>query len=125
MNTIQTIRRPADVLNALRLLTISLLVESLAFAFSGDYSVGSVLGIVAGAVLSFWLLRQVHTGANWARFVIAVIVGLGAVTLLTTFRRDYAQNPGETAIDVISTLLTFVAVVLLFTKNSNQWFNRR
>jgi hypothetical protein len=66
MKTPALTHRPANVLNAVRLLIFCLAIELLGFAFSGDYSVGSVASVVVGAVLSFWLLRQVHAGVNWA-----------------------------------------------------------
>jgi len=124
MKTPALTHRPGNVLNAVRLLIFCLAIELLGFAFSGDYSVGSVASVVVGAVLSFWLLRQVHAGVNWARFVVALIIGLGVLTLIYTFREAYSKNPGETIIDIISTLLTLIAVVLLFTPESNLWFRR-
>ena len=124
MKTSALTHRPANVLNAVRLLIFCLVIELLGFAFSGEYSVGSVASVVVGTVLSFWLLRQVHAGVNWARFVVALIIGLGVLTLIYTFREAYSKNPGETIIDIISTLLTLIAVVLLFTPESNLWFRR-
>lgn len=122
MKTLPASHRPVNVLNALRLLIFCLAIELLGFAFSGDYSIASVLSVLVGAALSFWLLRRLHAGENWARFALALVVGLGAVTLLVTFREEYVQNPGATVIDAISTLLTFVAIGLLFSRQSNQWF---
>lgn len=124
MKTLQVTRRPADVLNALRLLTISLLIELLAFAFSGDYSVGSIIGVLVGAALVFWILRQVHAGANWARFVMVGLLTIGTLMAVTSFRAEYALHPGTTVINAFSTVISIIAGVLLFTKSSNQWFNR-
>ena len=117
-------RRPPSVLNALRLLVFCLAVELLGFAFSGDYSVGNVVGVLVGAVLTFYVLRQIHVGANWARYVITALVGLGVLTLIFVFGQEYAENPGATVIDVLSTILSLIAVVLLFTKESNAWFRQ-
>ena len=124
MNTLQTTRRPTDVLNALRLLTISLVIELLAFIFSGDYSVGSIIGVLAGAALIFWVLRQLHAGANWARFVMAGLLMIGALMAVTSFRAEYALHPGTTVINAFSTVISIIAGVLLFTRNSNRWFDR-
>jgi uncharacterized membrane protein HdeD (DUF308 family) len=63
-------------------------------------------------------------GSTGPRFVVALIIGLGVLTLIYTFREAYSKNPGETIIDIISTLLTLIAVVLLFTPESNLWFRR-
>ncbi len=122
MKSISQSRRPTDVLNALRLLIISLAMELLAFAFSGDYSVGSIIGVLIGTALTFWVLRQVHTGENWARFVIVGLIALGAFWLIASFRAEYAQHPGATVIDAFSTLISLIAGALLFTKNSTAWF---
>ncbi len=124
MNTLQTTRRPTDVLNALRLLTMSLVIELLAFAFSGDYSIGSIIGVLAGAALIFWVLRQLHAGANWSRFVMVGLLTLGVILAITSFRAEYAQHPGTTVVNAFSTAISIIAGVLLFTKNSGRWFGR-
>ena len=124
MNTVQTTRRPTDVLNAFRLLTISLFIELLAFTFSGDYSFGSVIGVLAGAALIFWVLRQLHAGANWARFVMVGLLTIGAILAVTSFRAEYVLHPGATVINAFSTVISIIAGVLLFTKNSSRWFGR-
>ncbi len=115
-------RRPASLVNALRLLVFCLVLELLGFAFSGTYSVGSVLSVLIGAVLTFYVLRQIYDRANWARYAIAVLSGLGLLALIATFRSAYVQNPGETVIDVLSTALNLIALVLLFSNQSNAWF---
>ena len=124
MNTVQTTRRPTDVLNAFRLLTISLFIELLAFTFSGDYSFGSVIGVLAGAALIFWVLRQLHAGANWARFVMVGLLTIGAILAVTSFRAEYVLHPGATVINAFSTVISIIAGVLLCTKNSSRWFGR-
>lgn len=124
MKTTVSLHRPTDVLNALRLLVICLTIELLGFAFSGDYSAGSIIGVLVGAALTFWVLRQVHTGANWARFIIAGLIALGAFWLIASFRSEYAQHPGTTVIDAFSTVISIIAGVLLFTKNSTAWFGQ-
>ncbi|MBC3788828.1 hypothetical protein [Spirosoma utsteinense] len=115
-------RRPASVVNALRILVLCLGIELLGYAFSGNYTRGAVLGVLLGSVLVFWLLRQVHMGVRWSRFALLVIIALGLLSSLSGFTIAYGQHPGSTVIDLISTILTLIAAVLLFTKASNQWF---
>ena len=115
-------RRPTDVLNALRLLVICLVIEVLGFAFSGDYSIGKIVGDLIGTGLTFWIIRQAHAGENWARFVIVGLIALGAVWLIASFRVEYGQHPGATVVDAFSTIISIIAGVLLFTKNSTAWF---
>lgn len=115
-------RRPASILNALRVLVICLGIELLGFAFSGDYSTGRVIGVAVGIILLFWLLRLLHAGMNWSRYVLLGCIVTGVITSIGSFTTNYPQHPGETVIDGISTLLSLIAAVLLFGKQSNAWF---
>lgn len=115
-------RPPTTLLNALRLVVLCVGIELLGFAFSGGYSLGSVLGVVLGTLAVYGLLRLVYRGINWARLVLAVVIGLGLISSLLTFSSAYQRHPGATVIDMISTLLSLIALGLLFSKPSNGWF---
>lgn len=115
--------RPASILNALRVVMLSLGIELLGFAFSGDYSAGRLVGVAVGTLLLFWLMRQVHARLNWARYALTGFIGLSAVVSVVSFGFDYQQHPGETVIGVFSILLSLLSAVLLFTKESNAWFD--
>lgn len=115
-------RRPASILNAVRVLVICLCIELLGFAFSGDYSTGRLIGVVVGIILLFWLLRLLHAGMNWSRYVLVGLIVLGVITSAGSFATNYPQHPGETVIDCVSTLLSLIAAVLLLGKQSNAWF---
>lgn len=115
-------RCPTNLLNALRLVVFCVGIEGLGYAFSGSYSVGSLVGVLLGAVLVYGLLRLVHRGINWARFVLAGVIGLGLLSSLLSFSTAYRLHPGATVIDMISTLFSLIALWLLFTTQSNTWF---
>ncbi|MBD2757420.1 hypothetical protein [Spirosoma validum] len=115
-------RRPTSVQNASRLLVLCLGIELLSFAFSGSYSIGAVLGVLIGGFLCYLLIRQVYSGANWARLVLVFLISLGFISSLVTFRTGFARNPGATIIDLFSTLFTLLAAALLFTRKSTTWF---
>lgn len=115
-------RRPTALLNALRLVVLCVGIEMLGYAFSGPYSVGSVVGVLLGTVLVYGLLRLVHRGVNWARLVLAGVIGLGLLSSLLSFTTAYRLHPGATVIDLISTLISLIALGLLFTKETNSWF---
>ena len=115
--------RPASVLNALRVLVLCLGIELLGFAFSGGYSTGRLVGVIVGSLLLFWLLRQVHARLNWARYALIVLIGLSVLASVISFGPEYGQHPGETVIGVFSVLLSLLSAVLLFTKESNAWFD--
>ncbi|AUD06827.1 hypothetical protein [Spirosoma pollinicola] len=115
-------RRPTNLLNALRLVVLCVGIELLGFAFSGSYSVGSVVGVLLGAVLVYGLLRLVHRGVNGARYGLAGVIILGLLSSLTAFPTAYRLHPGATVIDFISTLMSLIALLLLFTTQCNTWF---
>jgi len=115
-------RPPASLLNALRLLVLCLLIELLGFAFSGGYSVGSIGGVVVGTLCVYGLLRLMYRGVPWARLVLAGVIGIGLISSLLTFSSAYRQHPGATVIDLIATMIGLIALALLFSAESNRWF---
>ncbi len=118
-------QRPADVTNALRLLAASMVLDIVAFAFSGTYDWAEFLGLGIGLGLALLLLVQLGKARNWARMALAVLVGLGVVAGLVWFGESYREDPGETVLSTISTVILLVATVLLFTESSNGWFAQK
>lgn len=117
------LRPPSSLLNALRLVVLCVSIELLGYAFSGGYSLGGIVGVVLGTLLVYGLLRLVHRGVNWARLVLAGIIGLGLLSSVFSFASAYRLHPGATVIDLISTLISLIALTLLFAKQSNPWFH--
>lgn len=115
-------RPPTSLRNALRLVVLCAGIELLGFAFSGGYSAGGIAGIVLGTLCVYGLVRLVHRGINWARWVLAGIIVLGLISSLLSFSSAYRLHPGATVIDLISTLISLIALTLLFAKQSNPWF---
>ena len=118
-------QRPTDVTNALRLLVASMVLDIVAFAFSGTYAWAEFLGLGIGLGIAGLLLVQLGKARHWARVVLAVLVGLGVVAGLVWFAESYRENPGETVLSTISTVILLVATVLLFTAPSNDWFAQK
>ena len=119
------LRPPSSLLNALRLVVLCVSIELLGFAFSGGYSLGSIVGVVLGTLTVYGLMRLVYRGVNWARFVLAGVIGLGLISSIVSFTSAYRLHPGATVIDLISTIISLMALVLLFSKQSNPWFRPR
>ena len=123
MKNTANLPRPSSVKNALRVLVLCLSIELLGFTFSGEYSAGRLLGVVAGVVLLFWMMRQVHARRNWARYALTGFIGVSIVVSVVSFGSEYRQHPGENVIGVLSILLSLISAVLLFTPVSNDWFS--
>ena len=119
------LRPPTSLLNALRLMVLCVGIELGGFAFSGAYSLGSIAGVVLGTLCVYGLLRLVHRGLLWARLVLAGIIGLGLISSVLSFPSAYRLHPGATVIDLIATIISLIALALLFSKQSNPWFHPR
>lgn len=122
MKTMPFIKRPADVRNAFRLLFGSLILETLGFLLFGTFNWGVMVFLLIGFALTFFLMVKANEGYNWPRLVLTFIIGLGLLTTLVTFPQKYPVNTTETSIDVVSTVMTLIAVILLFSRSSNTWF---
>ena len=77
--------------------------------------------------LALWgaLVYKTYTGANWARWILAVFCGLGAIGLgVTSFIPDVWNllPPVMHVSAVVQTLLQVAATVLLFLGPSSRWF---
>ena len=116
---------PTSLLNALRLVVLCVGIELGGFAFSGGYAPGAIAGVVLGTLCVYGLLRLVHRGMQWARLMLAGIIVLGLISSLLSFPSAYRLHPGATVIDLISTLISLIALALLFSKQSNPWFRPR
>ena len=112
---------PTNLLNTLHLGVFRVSIERLEYAFFGSSSVGSVVVVFLGAVLVYGLLRLVYRGqlgrirsggCDWFR----------SVSSLLSFSTAYRRYLGTTVIDMLSTLLSLIALWLLFTTPSNTWF---
>jgi hypothetical protein len=116
-------------------LAVNLLWLSLALAVPVCY-LGTVRSVAAALfplmvaiyvfVFGFYALLyvQVYRGKNWARIVVLILALIGALFLF--FQQDGPTAPGllERSLDLVSTLLDFSAMYLVFTKPGAAWFKR-
>lgn len=86
------------------------------FAFS--------IQIVAVLIL-LWLIVKISHGRNWARITYLIFFVLGLIGIIQKYLMTPTQPMLIQAWDIIACLLQLVALVLLFTKDSNQWFRSK
>ena len=83
---------------------------------------GAIFGLIVSVGISALLAIFIGRGANWARIIYTVLAALGVLGSLLGLA---TQPVPLTVISLLSTLLTIVAVVMLFRSDSNAWFKRR
>lgn len=79
------------------------------------------------SLLVFWFLAyKLSAGRNWARWVLAVLWGLGALGMAASFAlmpQVWQIQPGLLVTgSVLQTALQLVILVLLFSRDAGPWF---
>jgi hypothetical protein len=123
--------RPKQVAHAVALLWLSLLLGIPATVYEhrqtppGASGAAVILGLVVllyvvGAGLNIFAAR----GHNWARITLLVFSGL-AVAMYISMIQEYLERPVlYLALDLVTLVLDWVALYLLFTKPGALWFRR-
>jgi drug/metabolite transporter (DMT)-like permease len=124
--------RPPQVGVAVALLLISIVVgvpmlvrETLAETDSAAVAIGvSALAVVYA--LYGYLVVQIHRGHNWARIVWLVLFAISLAALVfMPYDGDAAPSDLKRGLDILTLLLEFIALVLLFIRPGSKWFARR
>jgi hypothetical protein len=112
------------------LLYVSLILDSISVAFQdrtafNDQNDGAVFS--DAAINGIWILLQLylvwlsaHQRKGWPRWVLAANLLLAGTSLLQFVAENGLQV--DSAIEIISFVLTVVAIVLSFTGDARAWF---
>ncbi len=121
---------PANVFWYEVLLYVSLILDSISVAFQdrtafNDQNDGAVFS--DAAINGIWILLQLylvwlsaHQRKGWPRWVLAANLLLAGTSLLQFVAENGLQV--DSAIEIISFVLTVVAIVLSFTGDARAWF---
>ena len=125
-------RRPVQVTRAVVLLWAALSVAIVAGmplyvepvpAGVSQWSVWLLLGVVCG----FWALMTALIGRrhNWARVVTLVLFVGGLVVSILDYKSLVARPAYSLVIEVLTTIMTGIALYWLFTEPAASWFRKR
>lgn len=78
------------------------------------------LSIVTATLV--WLLMKIRARKNWARWVMLLLAIWGFASTAATLREQLSLHPLLTTIDIMTCGLDLIALVMLFTTRSNDWF---
>jgi hypothetical protein len=88
---------------------------------SSAWGIGSLL---INVVVIFLLIRQIGFGHRWARTVLLILFILGMLMTPLIAPALFKTNLVLAFLFVLQTLLEISALVFLFKRSSNEWFNR-
>jgi hypothetical protein len=126
------IKRAANLLWASAALVVVFIVAVLVglITMPGNSSLTGldiVINIVTFGVLAL-LANRISNRSNWARWVLAVIDGLGAVGMVFSIvvapEMWRSASLSHYGIALLQTILQMSALVLVFTSSSRAWFAR-
>lgn len=126
-------QRPASVKTACYLLWAALAIAIVSlipgirngFWESNEGSPVFVAGFLAIAYLAMALLvLMTYRGKNWARWLFAVLAGIGWLSLLGDLSSLLAQGAFAVVLELAITLIEIYALFLLFSRASQPWFSK-
>jgi len=109
--------------SSLFLAVISFLLVQFALNLPGYPNVKVILSNGSFIILSYIAIRYIGFGKKWARtmFLVLFILTVVASPIYTSF--IFKTNLALGFLFILQMLLQILALVYLFSKNSNEWFN--
>jgi hypothetical protein len=130
MTTDNTIQKPQNVSTAIKLFVVSIvlgIVNAIINAANNFkvYSDGMLLFFsIFGVGLMLFFVYQMNTGKSWARRIFLLLFILGSIIAPFSFIRLFKSNPVVGVISVIITIIQIVALILIYRKDSDEWFEQ-
>lgn len=124
MSNLTEARRPGWVTEACAIIGLTIVVGIWRVSTQWELTNRPLLSMGNYAMGTF-LVWLIFSGRNWARWFFAVLIGLAVWGFLSSeqeMKRLYALPPLRFAWVYFQSLLSPVAVVLLFLPESNRWF---
>lgn len=123
---------PDTVAKAVRLMLVGAalaLVEAVVLvALAGDTTPARIAFAVGGGVFAagvWWLMaRGSQLGRNWVRVLASVLIGLDTLSLFRFATGSVQTKAAVLVVLVLSWLVGLVAVILLWSRNSNAYFHQ-
>ncbi len=127
--------RPGNVTTAIQLLYITLIISfvcgiinvikmhSNPAAGPAGLGIGPMVAILIVSLVIFWFLFfHISRGRNWARIIYLILFILGILSTGWHLKMYLSQGMLISLATLVNYVLGIVAIVLLFTSESNAWF---
>ena len=108
--------------------TVIEVVRNLGTTQTAEY-VGMVIGMSIAFLIYWWFTSKLKAGRNWMRILITVLTVLAFCmipllwsVIVKTLVPMYSQFPLDIVLSGIQWILSLVALWLLYTRRSREWF---
>jgi hypothetical protein len=101
----------------------TLLLHKLAPGVLNGGVLTGLLLIALGYVMLYFIIKQLSLCKEWARPALIIACVLIAAFYLFTFKMEVKASMAEWAFFVLQAVFELMAVIFLYTKESNHWFN--
>ncbi len=122
--------KPKSFIAAKNLLYASIFVGILAallnyYTVDAAYNGGvtALILTVAGYIILVLIIKQIGLCKKWARTALLIFFILSVVFYFTAFKQEVHMSMIEGALIVVAACLQIIALIFLFNKESNKWFN--
>ncbi|HEV7472679.1 MAG TPA: hypothetical protein VGN90_01450 [Pyrinomonadaceae bacterium] len=123
--------RPQVVTRAVQLFAASFIlgavrtVFNLSHKLSGAAFLLSLVFLLIFLGVCFFFVAMIAARRNWARIIFLVLLVIGLPFAIPTYIVELRTNLLYGSISIVVAILQVIGIVLLFTKDSNQWFKTR
>jgi hypothetical protein len=127
-NILQTKQKPKQVVNAINLLYLSLFIGivRMLLEFSTMLAIASPVLIVSVEIIvftfMFFLIYKTSNRRKWARFTFIALFIIGFPFSIMPLIKSIFVNPISGTLGLIQVVFQIIAIGLLLSKNSNEWY---
>ncbi len=123
-----TIKQPAEVANAIRLIYAGVAVGIINTIADFTYlaSLASTKLLIFQMTFTYAIIIllafKISLGRNWARIIFLIVFLFGLPAAVPSLISHFSRSPSAGWLMLLTILLQMTATVLLFLKPSNSWF---
>ena len=128
------IDKPAKVVSAIKLLKIALVISILnaiiglivsSYLFNNkEILIGFLLINILTFGIIILFIYWLNNGKNWARVIFLIVEIIGGLFFIFNIPGLFKLNDITALISIVVTVIQFIALFKLYSKESNAWFKR-
>lgn len=130
-------KRPASATTAVQLLYITIVVSIVCSALNIaaikdraasaiTLSPGSmILTLAIVVIISLFFIINIGRGKNWARIIYLILFALSVINTAIHIKLFFSQGTLIGVATIANYVMALAAMILLFSKSSNQWFRKK
>jgi drug/metabolite transporter (DMT)-like permease len=127
-----TTTKPKKVAYALWILITSILVgiissiiKNVSSDVQQDMAIQTIVIMVVTLMITILIIYKINERKKWAREVFLILFGLGVISYAFTFNQIFQASIFTGIVSILQTILQLSALILLYSKESNEWFNKK